>query len=274
LIELSLRLGCTGWSYQDWVGPFYPKETRSEDYLSLYSRIFDCVEVDSTFYRAPSAGMVQHWYNSTPPNFILAPKIPKRITHDQHLEDTESYMEHFIRTVGQLKEKLGPFIVQLPPSFKNPKHLKALTDFIENLETGYRYAIEFRHESWFNSDIERLLATHSICQVWSINQYLTTPAARTSEFVYLRFVGDRAINQFSKLQKDQTQTMKTWSKALQEVGDSVKERFVFFNNHFAGFGPGSVNEFRRLMGLVELDWSDLNAGPVSQKTLFDFSAKK
>jgi uncharacterized protein YecE (DUF72 family) len=252
------------------VGPFYPKDTRSEDYLSLYSHIFDCVEVDSTFYRAPSAGMVQHWYNSTPPSFVLAPKIPKRITHEQHLENTESYMGHFLRTVGQLNEKLGPFVVQLPPSFKNPKHLRALTGFIENLDTTYSYAVEFRHESWFNSDIEKLLANHNICQVWSINQYLTTPATCTSDFIYLRFVGDRAINQFSKLQKDQSETMKTWSKTLQEVGDSVRERFVFFNNHFAGFGPGSVNEFRRLMGLVELDWTDLSAGVASQKTLFDF----
>jgi uncharacterized protein YecE (DUF72 family) len=274
VVELSLRVGCSGWSYKDWVGPFYPKETKPEDYLSLYSSIFDCVEVDSTFYRAPSAAMVQHWYNSTPRDFVLAPKIPKRITHDQHLEHAESYMEHFLRTVGQLKEKLGPFVIQLPPSFKNPKHLKALTDFIENLGTEHRYAIEFRHESWFNSEIEKLLAPHNICQVWSINQYLTTPAARTSDFIYIRFVGDRAINQFNKLQKDQSQAMKTWSKTLQEVGDSVKERFVFFNNHFAGFGPGSANEFRRLMGLVELDWSGLNAGPVSQKTLFDFSPKK
>jgi len=273
-VKLSLRIGCSGWSYEDWVGAFYPKETRPQEFLKLYSRVFDCVEVDSTFYRAPSAVMVQHWYNSTPSGFILAPKIPKRITHDQHLENTESYMGHFVSTVGQLEEKLGPFVVQLPPSFKNPKHLKALTDFIASLGSEHRYAMEFRHESWFNSKIEKLLAANNICQVWSVNQYLTTPPTLTANFIYLRFVGDRAINEFNKLQKDQSETMKTWSKTLQEVGDSVKERFIFFNNHFAGFGPGSVNEFRRLMGLVELDWSGLNLGGVPQKTLFDFSQPK
>lgn len=183
-------------------------------------------------------------------------------------------MGHFVRTVGQLKEKLGPFVVQLPPSFKNPRHLKALTDFISNLDSKHRYAVEFRHESWFNADIEKLLSAHNICQVWSVNQYLTTPATTTTDFVYLRFVGDRAISEFKKLQKDQGETMKTWSKTLQEVGDSVKERFIFFNNHFAGFGPGSVNEFRRLMGLVEADWSSLNQGNAPQKTLFDFSQRK
>jgi uncharacterized protein YecE (DUF72 family) len=231
------------------------------------------VEIDSTFYRAPSAVMVQHWAESTSSDFILAPKIPKRITHEQQLENSESYLEHFVRTVGQLKEKLGPFVVQLPPSFKNPKHLKALEGFIGGLNNEYRYAIEFRHDSWFTSEVAKLLASHNICQVWSVNQYLTTPATVTADFAYLRFVGDRAISEFNKLQKDQEEVMKTWSKTLQELDGSVKERFIFFNNHFAGFGPGSVNEFRRLMGLVELDWSNLNHGNISQKTLFDFSRR-
>jgi uncharacterized protein YecE (DUF72 family) len=271
--KLSLKIGCSGWSYEDWVGPFYPKETHSQDFLRLYSQIFDCVEVDSTFYRAPSAAMVQRWLSSTPAGFILAPKIPKRITHDQHLENADSYMEHFVRTVSQLNEKLGPFVIQLPPSFKNPKHLKALTNFISGLDREHRYAIEFRHKSWFNPEIEQLLSAHNICQVWSVNQYLTTPAATTTDMVYLRFVGDRAISEFTKLQRDQGEKMKTWSKALKDVGEAVKERFVFFNNHFAGFGPGSANEFRRLMGLVEADWSGLNQGDAPQKTLFDFNRK-
>ena len=274
LRKLILRIGCSGWSYADWLGPFYPKETRPEDYLRLYSRIFDCVEIDSTFYRAPSAVMVQQWYSSTPSEFILAPKIPKRITHDQHLENVESYMGHFARTVGQLREKLGPFIIQLPPSFKNPKHLQSLTRFIEALDTEYKYAIEFRHESWFNSDIQNLLTDHNISQVWSVNQYLTTPATLTADFLYLRFVGDRSISEFNKIQKDQSEVLKNWSVALREVGDKVKDRFIFFNNHFAGFGPGSANEFRRLMGLVELDWSGLTQADERQRTLFDYAQSK
>jgi len=267
---MSMRIGCSGWSYADWVGPFYPKDTRPQDYLKLYSRVFDCVEIDSTFYRAPSPTMVQQWTKSTPPNFIFAPKLPKRITHDQHLESIESYLDHFTRTLGGLETKLGPFVVQLPPSFKYPKHEKALTNFVTSVNKEHRYAIEFRNKSWFESGIEKLLEKNNVSQVWSINQYLSTPTTVTSDFIYLRFVGDRAINEFKKVQKDQGGVMKSWSKALQEAGDSVKERFVFFNNHFAGFGPGSVNEFRRLMGLVELDWSNLDGGSTSQKTLFDF----
>jgi uncharacterized protein YecE (DUF72 family) len=270
-MTLSLKIGCSGWSYADWVGPFYPKDSSPQDYLKLYSRVFDCVEIDSTFYRAPSPVMVQQWYNSTPTAFLFAPKLPKRITHDQHLESVESYLGYFIRTASLLKEKLGPLVVQLPPSFKYPKHGKALEAFVGNLNAENRFAIEFRHKSWFNPEVEKLLESKNVCQVWSVNQYLSTPPTVTSDFVYLRFVGDRELTEFKKIQKDQADVMKTWKNALQEAGDSVKERFIFFNNHFAGFGPASVNEFRRLMGLVELDWSGLKEGKVPQKTLFDFS---
>jgi uncharacterized protein YecE (DUF72 family) len=102
-----------------------------------------------------------------------------------------------------------------------------------------------------------------------VNQYLTTPPTVTADFVYLRFVGDREIDRFKGIQKDQTATMKVWNEKLSQAADSTKERFVFFNNHFAGFGPGSVNEFRRLMGLAELDWSHL-AADSAQKSMLDF----
>ena len=271
LAPLSFRIGCSGWSYQDWVGPFYPKETEPNEYLSLYSKVFDCVEIDSTFYRAPSPSMVQQWYSNTPKPFVFAPKLPKRITHDQYLENASSYLAHFTTTLEQLNEKLGPFVIQLPPSFKLSKHERALANFLNELNPKPRYAIEFRHKSWFNPATEKLLESKNICQIWSVNQYLSTPAVVTSDIIYLRLVGDRKITEFKETQRDQTEIMQTWKKALDDVGASVKERFVFFNNHFAGFGPASVNEFRRLMGLVELDWKGLRGGPVPQRTLFDFS---
>lgn len=228
------------------------------------------MEIDSTFYRAPSPNIVQQWYSNTPNGFAFSPKLPKRITHDEHLEDTSSYLEHFTRTLEQLQEKLGPLVIQLPPSFKLSKHERALANFIEGLNPKFRYAVEFRHKSWFNPTTQNLLEKNNVCQVWSVNQYLSTPPVVTSDTIYLRLVGDRKIVEFKETQRDQTEVMDSWKKELENVGGSVKDRFVFFNNHFAGFGPASVNEFRRLMGLVELDWKGLSSGPRSQRTLFDF----
>jgi uncharacterized protein YecE (DUF72 family) len=268
---LSLRIGCSGWSYADWVGPFYPPNTKPDEYLGLYSKVFECVEVDSTFYRAPSPSMVGQWYSNTPTGFMFAPKLPKRMTHDQHLQDVSSYLGHFTRTMEQLREKLGPIVIQLPPSFKLQKDEKALANFITELNQKLRYAIEFRHKSWFNPTTQKLLESNNICQAWAVSQYLTTPAAVTSDIIYLRLVGDRKLTEFKETQRDQTQTMHTWKKALDEVAGSVKEQFVFFNNHFAGFGPASVNEFRRLMGLAELDWKNMRGASGGQRSLFDFS---
>ncbi len=272
--HLGLKIGCSGWSYDDWVGPFYPKDSKPQDFLKMYSRIFDCVEIDSTFYRAPSPTMVQQWCSSSPDGFVFAPKVPKRITHDKHLQDVDSYLSYFLRSVGALNNKLGPIIVQLPPSFKSPKHEQALKAFVTNLRSANKFAIEFRHKSWFGPGTEKLLRENNVCQVWSVNQYLATPSTITSDFVYLRLVGDRAITEFKGIQKDQGETMRTWSKSLRDAEDKVQDRFVLFNNHFAGFGPGSANEFRRLMGLVELDWSSLSEGGGPQRTLMDFPKGK
>jgi uncharacterized protein YecE (DUF72 family) len=266
---MDTRIGCSGWSYGDWVGPFYPNAIKPDEYLKLYSKVFDVVEIDSTFYRAPSPEMVKHWYSSTPEGFVFCPKFPKRITHDLKLDSASSYLEHFTKRLSDLQEKLGPFVVQLPPSFKFQKHEQQLSQFIENLNDHYRYAIEFRHESWFTEETKSLLKGRNICQVWSINQYLTTPPTVTADFIYTRFVGDRAITQFNGIQKDQTETMKTWKNELENAPDATKQRFILFNNHFAGFGPGSVNEFRRLMNLAELDWSHL-AKDTAQKSMLDF----
>lgn len=265
---MSTRIGCSGWSYDDWIGPFYPTKARPDEYLKLYSRIFDTVEIDSTFYRVPSKEMVDQWYGNTPDQFLFCPKLPKRITHDLRLENSMQYYDHFSKRLSALKEKLGPFVIQMPPSFKYQKHLQQLTHFLSGLGHEHRYAIEFRNESWFNPEVEKLLRDRGICQVWSINQYLTTPPTLIGDFVYMRFVGDRTIEQFGKIQKDQTDAMKAWTVSLLRAPES-RDKFVFFNNHYAGFGPGSVNEFRRLMGLAQLDWSGL-AKDSAQKSMFDF----
>ncbi len=106
--------------------------------------------------------------------------------------------------------------------------------------------------------------------VWSENQYLRTPSEVTSDQVYLRMVGDREITEFKEVQKDKSAEMRAWYKELDGASDSVKGALVFFNNHYAGFGPGSVNEFRRLAGLLEYEFPTAAGSPAGQKSLGDF----
>src|SRR6266566_3283681 len=235
----KLRVGCSGWGYDDWLGGFYPPGTPKSDYLKLYGSVFDCVEVDSSFYRNPGPAMTKGWYKSTPPRFLFAMKMPKRITHEKKLKEVTENLGWLYASAKELREKCGPLVAQLPPSIKFDSHWKLLQD-------------------------------RNVAMVWSENQYLRTPSEVTSDQVYLRMVGDREITEFKEVQKDKSTEMRAWYKELDGASDSVKGALVFFNNHYAGFGPGSVNEFRRLAGLLEYEFPTAAGSPAGQKSLGDF----
>jgi uncharacterized protein YecE (DUF72 family) len=262
----ELRIGCSGWSYKDWEGSFYPRSVKVKDYLGFYSRVFNCVEIDSSFYRVPSPLMIRQWKDSTPPGFLFSPKLPKKITHDNKLENSESALVYFYSIISKLGPKLGPIAVQLPPSIKLDSHAGVLKSFISQLSPDFKHAIEFRHKSWFTNDVYKLLRKSNIAMVWSLNQYLETPPELTADFIYLRMVGDRELVKFDGIQKDRSSDLARWSANVKEQAGRFESGYVFFNNHFAGFGPESANEFRRLLGLMEVEWS---AGIGGQQSLFE-----
>jgi len=261
----KLRIGCSGWSYKDWQGIFYPKELAAKDYLKYYSGVFDCVEIDSSFYRVPSPFMISQWKANTPPGFLFSPKLPKKITHEKKLENSEAALVYFYSVLSKLGPKLGPIAIQLPPSVKLATHLDILKRFLTQLRPEFRHAIEFRHKSWFAPEVYRLLRDSNVALAWSLNQYVETPPEVTADFVYLRMVGDRELTEFTGIQKDRSEELKRWASTVEENTGKFESGYVFFNNHFAGFSPESANEFRRLLGLMELEWKP--AGD-RQQTLF------
>ena len=250
----EIRIGCSGWSYKDWDGIFYPQGTAAKDYLSFYSKVFNCVEVDSSFYRNPSQLMVSQWRSNTPAGFVFSPKLPKKITHEKKLKDSESTIVYFYSVMNKLKDKLGPIAIQLPPSVKLGTHHEAMKEFLSLLSPKFRHAIEFRHRSWFTSDVYSLLRKNNVAMIWTLNQYVESPPEVTADFVYLRMVGDREITEFTGVQKDRSEDMARWARAVKDKAGKFESGYVFFNNHFAGFSPESANEFRRLLGLMELEW--------------------
>ncbi|TLZ72834.1 MAG: DUF72 domain-containing protein [Methanobacteriota archaeon] len=266
----KLRIGCSGWGYDDWLGGFYPKGTPKSDYLKLYSGIFDCVEVDSSFYRTPGPALTKQWAKTTPAGFTFSMKMPKRITHEKKLNGVAENLGWFYASAKELKEKCGPLVAQLPPSIKYDVHWTLMQDFVKAFDGKYPHAIEFRHKSWFRDDVYSLLRDRNVAMVWTENQYLKSPSDVTADYVYLRMVGDREITEFKEKQRDKSSEMREWYKELDEASDSVKGAFVFFNNHYAGFGPGSVNEFRRLAGMIEYEFPAGKGGAAGQKGLSDF----
>lgn len=126
----NIHVGTRGWNYDDWVGSFYPINTRPADFLPVYSRAFETVEVDSTFYGIPAPTTLEGWAARTTPGFIFALKMPQEVTHEQRLRDVTGASGQFFDAVRELGPKLGPILVQLGPDFE-PNELPALVDFIE-----------------------------------------------------------------------------------------------------------------------------------------------
>jgi uncharacterized protein YecE (DUF72 family) len=153
----DLRIGTSAFTAAGWENAFYPAGMKAADYLTYYATKFDTVEVDSTFYRAPSAATVNGWARKVPDGFLLAAKIPQVITHEKCLKDCDEDLKYFLETMGLMGDKLGPLLFQFgyfnKKAFKSGKEFLArLEPFLKKLPKGYRFALETRNKQWLNAE--------------------------------------------------------------------------------------------------------------------------
>ena len=241
---MQYYIGCSGWSYSAWQ-PFYPSnlDSTSSDWLKFYASIFNYVEIDSSFYKTPNVFTVKNWFNKTPDNFKFTAKFPKVITHDKRLKDVSRELENFFQSMLPLKEKTLALLIQLPPSLKITEGIENLKQhIIPELDDRFRYAIEVRDRTWFQDLAYNFFADNNICMVWSQLAELRTPPIATTHFLYLRFIGDRTIDEknFGRIQKkDRVMEMKKWSSKVKRVINeegrrkSINLAIVSANNHYA-----------------------------------------
>jgi uncharacterized protein YecE (DUF72 family) len=224
------------------------------------------VEIDSSFYSIPDQFMVKNWFKKTPENFGFTAKFPKIVTHDKYLVEVEEEVELFLENIQPLLDKTLALLIQLPPSMEIMPGLEGLRNLLPLLDNRFRYAVEVRHHSWFQDLAYNFFADNDICLVWSQLAKLRTPPIVTTDFLYVRFIGDRSIGEkdFGQIQKDRVLEMKKWANQIRKVdtgigkgkGKEVSLAMIAANNHYAGFGPGTVNIFRNMVGLPELSWED------------------
>lgn len=262
---MDISIGCTGWGYDGWIGSFYPKNTHASAFLRYYSSIFDITEINSTFYRIPDKSTTRKWYSETPTHFRFTAKLPKIITHENKLQNTSAYLEQFLESMKPLDSKLSFIIMQLPPSlsFEDAKpRLEELKSFLSK-----NYIIEGRHESWFSDNAINYLSDNKTCLAWNDVPEVKNPFPVTSDFIYVRIIGDRSIHEknFGKIIRDRTNDIKIWADRFNQVVNPISFGMVMVNNHYEGFGPATVNKLRILLGLKELVWADKK-----QKTITDF----
>lgn len=230
---MNLHVGTSGYSYKEWKGSFYPKDLPDKQMLRYYGERFNTVEINNTFYRMPTASLLQGWISEVPAEFKFVLKAPQRITHMQRLKGAEDNVSFLLDIAGTLKERLGPLLFQLPPNMK--KDAGRLRDFLSLLPSKRRAAFEFRHASWFDDEIFALLRDNGVALcIAEAEGDLEVPFVSTADWGYLRLrkpdYGDVEL--------------KSWINRVQK--ENWQEAFIFFKHEDEGKGPQMAKRFLEL----------------------------
>ena len=261
----ELLIGTSAFTAEGWVGSFYPEGMQPRDFLSYYSTQFNIVELDNTFYRTPAITTVEGWNLKTPPGFTFTAKVPQSITHEKVLVDCEDDLNHFLKTMALLGEKLGPLLLQFGyfnrKAFKSGAEFTArLKPFLEKLSKEFKFALEIRNKAWLDAPFLDLLRKHNVAfalidqswmpRPWEIKQQLDLA---TTDWTYVRWLGDRKgieeqTKTWDKIIIDRKNELEDWADVLKRMVNTRKilKLFAFANNHYAGHGPATVKLFTQL----------------------------
>lgn len=225
----KIYIGTSGWSYEHWKENFYPNKLKSPLWLPYYSTTFSTVEVNTTFYHLPSKNTIKQWYEKVPRHFLFSIKASRYITHMKRLKDCKEALSHFYQTIKGLKNKTGPILFQLPPSFQMNK--ERLIEFMHLLKDDYDYVFEFRHPSWFVDEIYELLAERKIALcITDLNGELS-PEKVTAKFTYIRLHGPKKAYQGSYGLRN----LKVWKKKIDHWVKNKISVYCYFDNDEKGF---------------------------------------
>jgi uncharacterized protein YecE (DUF72 family) len=227
---MGIHVGTSGYSYPEWRGSFYPERFPAGRMFEYYAGRFSTVEINATFYRMPTAAMVNAWQEKAPDGFTFSLKAPRRITHDARLKDCEDALRYFCDAARALGSRLGTLLFQLPPNFKYAKD--RLEIFLAWLPADLRAAFEFRHDSWLNDDVFAMLAARRAALCIADFGDRTTPPVVTARHAYFRL-------------RDEGYTpedLARWARLVADRRDEWDDVFVYFKHEEEGKGP----EFARL----------------------------
>jgi uncharacterized protein YecE (DUF72 family) len=269
-----VRFGTSSFSSPDWVGSFYPAGTRPADFLRVYARSFDTVEVDATYYAVPSPRTVDGWAAKTPEGFVVATKFPRSIVHAGEAETpdparvlvpaaTDAERDLFLSTVERLGARRGPMVLQFPFFGRNvfatpAAFLDRLDAFLARLPRGPSYAVEVRNADYVGRPLRECLAAHRVAMVLVDQAWMPhgdeverdlDPV--TADFAYVRLLGDRAeieamTKTFDREVIDRGERLARWARLLARLAARGVRTYVYVNNHYAGHGPTTTMRLKTL----------------------------
>jgi len=228
-------IGTSGFSYKEWKGSFYPEKIKNADMLSYYGERLNAVEINNTFYRMPRRSVLADWCEQVPEDFSFVLKASRKITHFKKLRDAGDELEYLTDVSGELGDRRGPLLFQLPPYLK--KDVELLGDFLAALSNDVRAAFEFRHDSWFDDEVYTALSDAGVAlAVADADEGEPPPVIRTAPYGYARL----------RRENYSAGDLEEWSDTF--AGQDWKDLWVFFKHEDEGAGPALAEQFGKLVG--------------------------
>ena len=292
---MTIYLGCPIWSFKGWVGNFYPKGTKSTEFLREYARRLTTIEGNTTFYAVPAPRTIEAWVAETPETFRFCPKIPKAISHEGSLTENLPRALQFADLLRGLGVRLGPMFLQLPPRF-SPRQLDELRAFLEGWPPEVRLAVEVRHLDWFDAPhdevLNRLLAENNMARVTIDTRPIRDLAGdsilagssyesllearerkpdvpvlpqRTTDFVFVRYIGHPRLEMNLSL-------LDEWSQYFAAQMKTGADIYTFCHSPDNLIAPEICRELRRrvdaLHPIPPLPWDEIPPEVPLQPSLF------
>ncbi|RLI37335.1 hypothetical protein DRO66_04045 [Candidatus Bathyarchaeota archaeon] len=247
LKSATLIFGTSGWSYKEWVGPFYDKVSKM---FSHYKRFFNTAEINSTFYVYPSRSIIYGLNRTAPKDFIFSAKLPRLITHQKRLDPNlkvEKHLLRFLELLNPLKMqgKLGCILIQLPPSFVYEHDIENFEAFLELIPEGYDFVAEFRDHSWMREDTWRLLKKYNVAYCIVDEPLLPPEVHLTADFAYFRWHG-RGTRPWYDYHYSEEE-LEEWVPRVEGARDRVDRIYGYFNNHYHGYAVENCIEILEML---------------------------
>ncbi|HVI31951.1 DUF72 domain-containing protein [Phenylobacterium sp.] len=238
----QLRIGCSGWVYKDWTGPFYPAGTKDRERLEYYATRFDTAEINASFYRLPSEKMVEGWRERAPEGFLYAWKVSRFITHNKKLNDCGDSVALVFGRMAPLAEHYGPALIQLPPQLR--RNDERLAGFLKLLPKGRRHTVEFRHPSWYDPTVFRILSDFDASLCISDHHHAPAPWEVTASWVYVR--GHGPGGRYHGRYPDDELAM--WAQHIARFRAEGRDVYAYFDNDIKSAAPFDAETLKRITG--------------------------
>jgi len=238
----KILIGTSGWHYESWRGPFFPKGLPLKNQLAYYASQFPTTELNGVFYRTPSLNAVKSWQAQSGEDFVFAWKASKFITHWKRLSNNSVNSLALIEErMSLLGKKAGPILFQLPPNFE--ADADRLASFFKLLPRKRRYSFEFRHPSWYQPHILKLMSKRNIALCLSDHHDAPAPWRRTADFLYVR--GHGPGGRYKGCYP--SQTLSEWARRIRSWKKQGCDVFVYFDNDQKSAAPADARELKRLL---------------------------